>query len=130
MEMGVTKEQYKKIVKEVEKMLKNYPYYLISIEMPGLGSAIRPDVVIDKNIKSDPVAKEIVDQEYKRIVVNAIECIYDKLDKDSKKIIDHSYFRDDKTNEEVMLDLKIDRNRYYKLKKNAIYKFAIGLGYC
>ena len=123
--MEITKEQYKKIKKEVEN------YYLISIEMPGLGSACRPDLIFDKNISpSDPVGKAIVDQEYKRIIVNAINYVYDKLDNDSKKVVDYSYFRDDKTNQEVIEELKISKNRFYEIKKKAINKFMIGLRYC
>ena len=129
--MEITKEQYKKIKKEVENDLRNYPYYLISIEMPGLGSACRPDLIFDKNISpSDPVGKAIVDQEYKRIIVNAINYVYDKLDNDSKKVVDYSYFRDDKTNQEVIEELQISKNRFYEIKKRALNKFMIGLGYC
>ena len=71
-----------------------------------------------------------MDQEYKRIIVNAINYVYDKLDNDSKKVVDYSYFRDDKTNQEVIEELKISKNRFYEIKKKAINKFMIGLGYC
>ncbi|MGN2369872.1 hypothetical protein ACTFJW_07380 [Clostridium cagae] len=68
--MKINKEIYKKIKKEVENDLKNYPYYLISIETPGLGSAIRPDIVINKGLNpSDPVGKSIVDIEYKTALI-------------------------------------------------------------
>lgn len=129
--MKMNKEIYNKIKKEVENDLRNYPYYLISIETPGLGSAVRPDVVIDKNLSpSDPVGKSIVDNEYKRALVNAVGYVYDKLDVSSKRIIECSYFRDDICMNEVMYELRIDKNKYYKLKNNAIYKFAMGLCYC
>ncbi|ACD52562.1 nitroreductase [Clostridium botulinum] len=129
--MKINKEIYKKIKREVENDLKNYPYYLISIETPGLGSAIRPDIVINKNLSlSDPVGKSIVDIEYKRALVNAVGFVYDKLDKDSKRIIESSYFRDDLTVGEIREELQIDKNKYYKLKEKAIYKFAMGIGYC
>lgn len=129
--MKMNKEIYNKIKKEVENDLRNYPYYLISIETPGLGSAVRPDVIIDKNLSpSDPVGKSIVDNEYKRALVNAVGYVYDKLDSSSKRIIECSYFRDDICMNEVMDELRIDKNKYYKLKNNAIYKFAMGLCYC
>lgn len=129
--MKMNKEIYNKIKKEVENDLKNYPYYLISIETPGLGSAVRPDVIIDKNLSpSDPVGKSIVDNEYKRALVNAVGYVYDKLDSSSKRIIECSYFRDDICMSEVMDELRIDKNKYYKLKNNAVYKFAMGLCYC
>jgi len=129
--MRIDKDKYKKIKREVENDLRNYPYYLISIETPGLGSSIRPDVVIDKNSSpSDPVSRNAIDNEYKTILVNAVGFVYDKLDKSSKRIIECSYFRDDVTVGEVMEELKIDKNKYYKLKNNSIYKFAMGLCYC
>ncbi|MGN2339815.1 nitroreductase [Clostridium cagae] len=129
--MKINKEIYQKIKKEVENDLRNYPYYLISIETPGLGSAIRPDIVINKGLNpSDPVGKSIVDIEYKTALVNAVEFVYDKLDKDSKRIIESSYFRDDLTVGEIRDELQIDKNKYYKLKEKAIYKFAMGIGYC
>ncbi|BCZ48445.1 hypothetical protein psyc5s11_45120 [Clostridium gelidum] len=129
--MRIDKDKYKKIKREVENDLRNYPYYLISIETPGLGSSIRPDVVIDKNLSpSDPVSRNAIDNEYKTILVNAVGFVYDKLDTSSKRIIECSYFRDDVTVGEVMEELKIDKNKYYKLKNNSIYKFAMGLCYC
>ncbi|NFL34458.1 nitroreductase [Clostridium botulinum] len=129
--MKINKEIYQKMKKEVENDLRNYPYYLISIETPGLGSAIRPDIVINKSLSpSDPVGKSIVDIEYKTALVNAVEFVYDKLDKDSKRIIESSYFRDDLTVGEIREELQIDKNKYYKLKEKAIYKFAMGIGYC
>ena len=45
-------------------------------------------------------------------------------------MINYSYFRDDKTNQEVIEELKISKNRFYEIKKKAINKFMIGLGYC
>ena len=129
--MKINKEVYKKIKKEVENDLRNYPYYLISVETPGLGAAIRPDIIISKSLSpSDPVGKSIVDLEYKRALVNAVGFVYDKLDSNSKRIIECCYFRDDISVSEVREELQIDKNKYYKLKDNALYKFAIGIGYC
>lgn len=129
--MKIDKQLYRRIKKEVEEDLRNYPYYLISVETPGLGAAIRPDIVIYKSSSpSDPVGKAVINDEYKRILVNAVGYVYDKLDVNSKRIIQSSYFQDDIAVNEVIAELKIDKNRYYKLKNNAIFKFAIGLGYC
>ena len=129
--MRIDKDRYKKIKIEVETDLRNYPYYLISIETPGLGSAIRPDVIINRSLSpSDPVGKSIVENEYKRALVNAVGFVYDKLDQPSKRIIECGYFRDDLSVKEVIEELKIDKNKYYKLKDNSLYKFALGIGYC
>lgn len=129
--MRINKEIYNKLKKEVENDLRNYPYYLISIETPGLGSAIRPDIIISKSIHpSDPVGKAIVDDEFKKVLVSSIERVYDSLDKESKKVIEFGYFRDDKTVQEVIDELNICKNKYYKIKNKALNKFMIGLGYC
>lgn len=129
--MKINKDVYKKIKKSVEEDLRNYPFYLISIETPGLGSAIRPDKIIEKSLNpSDPVVRSVIDNEYKKALVNAVEFVYDRLDKNSKRIIECGYFRDDIRVGEVIEELNIDKNRYYKLKEKAIYMFAMGIGYC
>lgn len=130
--MLINEEKYKKFKRQVEDDLEKYYYYLISIETPGLGQATRWDKVYEKsNTPSDPVSKAVIDDEYKRILVNAIENIYNRLDENSKEIIKKYYFEDNlERPEEVMSKLKITKNRYYELRKMAIYKFMIGLGYC
>lgn len=130
--MLINEEKYKKFKRQVEDDLQKYYYYLISIETPGLGQATRWDKVYEKsNTPSDPVARQAIDDEYKRILVNAIEGIYDKLDSNSKEIIKRCYFEDNILRpEEVMKKLGISKNRYYELRKISLYKFMIGLGYC
>ena len=129
--MKLDKDLYRKIKRKVENDLRNYPYYLISIETPGLGSSVRPDLAFSKSLSpSDPVGKSLIDMEFKRSLVNAVEFIYDRLDKSSKRIIECSYFRDDVSVSEVWEELRIDKNKYYKLKDKALYKFALGFGYC
>lgn len=130
--MLIDEKKYKKFKKQVEDDLQKYYYYLISIETPGLGQATRWDKVYEKsNVPSDPVSKAAIDDEYKKILVNAIESIYNRLDENSKEIIKKYYFEDNVTRqEEVMKKLSITKNRYYELKKISLYKFMIGLGYC
>lgn len=130
--MLIDEKKYKKFKKQVEDDLQKYYYYLISIETPGLGQATRWDKVYEKsNVPSDPVSKAAIDDEYKKILVNAIENIYNRLDENSKEIIKKYYFEDNVTRqEEVMKKLSITKNRYYELKKISLYKFMIGLGYC
>lgn len=130
--MLVNEEAYKRFKKSVENDLQKYYYYVISLEMPGLGQATRWDKVYSKsNSPGDPVVKAAIDDEYKRILVSAIENIYDKLDEKSKEIIKKYYFEDNvERPEEVMNKLGISKNRYYELRKIALYKFMMGLGYC
>lgn len=130
--MLINEEKYKKFKRQVEDDLEKYYYYLISIETPGLGQATRWDKVYEKsNTPSDPVSKAVIDDEYKRILVNAIDNVYDRLDEKSKIIIEEYYFKGNIIKaEEVMAELKINKSRYYELKKISLYKFMIGLGYC
>ena len=130
--MLIDEKKYKKFKKQVEDDLQKYYYYLISIETPGLGQATRWDKIYEKsNVPSDPVGKAAIDDEYKKILVNVIENIYNRLDENSKEIIKKYYFEDNVTRqEEVMKKLNITKNRYYELKKISLYKFMIGLGYC
>lgn len=130
--MLINEEKYKKFKRQVEDDLEKYYYYLISIETPGLGQATRWDKVYEKsNTPSDPVSKAAIDDEYKRILVNAIDNVYDRLDEKSKRIIEEYYFKGNIIKaEEVMTELKINKSRYYELKKISLYKFMLGLGYC
>lgn len=130
--MLINEEKYKKFKRQVEDDLEKYYYYLISIETPGLGQATRWDKVYEKsNTPSDRVSKAVIDDEYKRILVNAIDNVYDRLDEKSKRIIEEYYFKGNIIRaEEVMAELKINKSRYYELKKISLYKFMIGLGYC
>ena len=130
--MLIDEAKYKKFKKQVESDLQKYYYYLISIETLGLGQATRWDKIYSKsNSPSDPVAAAAIDDEYKRILVNAIESVYDRLDEKSKEIIKKYYFEENLMKpQEVMEKLGIKSSRYYELKKISLYKFMIGLGYC
>lgn len=120
----------KELTKKVEGILKKYPYYQISIDAPGLGSAIDPSIIIDKyRHPSDPVGSYIDNIDYKKDIVNKVNCTYDMLSKESKRIIQALYFEGNTTKpEEVMRELVISKNKYYKLKKEALYKFSISFG--
>lgn len=118
------------VKKNVEDKLRNYPYYLISVETPGLGQAIRPDKIIDKNSNYiDLVGKQVSDIEYKENIIKVIEFVYDNLDSITKKIIEYTYYRDDMQVNEIIEKLNIGKNQYYRLKNRALVKFACAFGY-
>lgn len=128
----INRQLYKKMKPFVEEKLRDYPYYLMSIEMSGLGSAVPPNVIIDKSLApGDPVGKSIVENEYKSTIVNAVNYVLDnKLNSESKVIIENAYFNNLKTRDEVITELNINKNKYYKLKDDALYKFMIAFGVC
>lgn len=130
MKMVISKEAYRKFKTSTENKLRSYPYYLIAVEMPGLGGATRYDQIKDKsNSFNSIVENSVIDDEYKDGIINMINYIYDRLDAGSKRIIETAYFRDDITRDEVISELHIDDNCYYRKRKKALEKFIIGLGY-
>ncbi|MBS6501867.1 MAG: nitroreductase [Clostridium sp.] len=130
--MLINEECYRKFKKHVEDNLERYSYYVISLETPGLGEATRWDKVYEKSCSpSDPTARKVIDDEYKRTLVNVIESVFDKLDNKSQKIIRKCYFEGNLTSpSEVMDEIKVNKNRYYELKKIALYKFMMAFGFC
>lgn len=118
-----------KIVKPlIEQKLKEYPYYQVSLEMSGLGTAVNPSKVIDKSSVNDPTFKSAVQEEYMRTVVNAVNLVNDKLDYKSKKIIENAYFYNLDERDVILNDLKITKHKYYMLKDAALYKYGIAFG--
>ena len=51
------------------------------------------------------------------------------LNKVEKDIIEECYFRNIYTNQEIIKNLFINKNKFYKIKNNAVRKIAISLGY-
>lgn len=130
LDVKIDKEQYNKLKHKAEGELRNYPYYLISLELPGLGEATKWDKIkVKGNNPGSSTEKILIENEHMRTVVNAIEYVYDRLDDTSKKIIDLFYYRDDWEIKDIQEELRIDKNRFYKLKRKALYKFMIVLGY-
>lgn len=127
--MRISKEEYIQRKKEVEEALKEYPYNLISLETPGLGSATRWDIVKVKDSvpTGSNVEMYVEDAEELKARVNGIEKVLDLLDDDSKSIIELVYFRDTYSVKEILDKLCMDRNKFYKLKNKALKKFILSL---
>lgn len=124
--MNINQEEYKELKRKTEKKLRDYPYYLISLENPGFKGAIGYDEVSSRtNNFNSTVENSVIDADYMKSIVNVINCVLDRLDSYSKRIIETAYFRDDILKEDVQAELMIDRNRYYRLKKKALEKFMI-----
>lgn len=127
--MKIDENVYKKYKNDIEEDLRKYPYYLVSAEVSGLGTASLPGVMKSNNI-GDPTANEAINDDYRNNLINKVEYVFDRLDKASKRIIECAYFQEGViTSDEVMMELTLNRNKYYSLKKNAICKFGISLGY-
>lgn len=129
--MEINKNKFKQYKDKIEDNLKKYPYYQISIKMPGLGTAAIPNGILSENNKiSDPVGDAVTGDEYKRNLINKINYVLDRLPQSSKRIVECAYFMDGViSNDEVIEELNINKNKYYDLKKNALYKFGMVFGY-
>ena len=124
----LNKKLFKVVKPLIEQKLKEYPYYQVSLEMSGLGTAVNPSKVIDKSSVNDPTFKSAVQEEYMRTVVNAVNLVNDKLDYKSKKIIENAYFYNLDERDVILSDLKISKHKYYMLKDAALYKYGIAFG--
>lgn len=125
--MEFDRKQYIKKKKAVEETLREYPYYLISLEVPNLGSPTRWDKVKVRGITpSGSVAERyVIDIEVTKATVNKIEKVLDLLDQESKTIIELSYFRDTYDVDEIIDKLSISRAKFYRLKNKALAKFIL-----
>lgn len=117
--------------KRIEEDLKNYPYWLIAIETPNLGSPVRWDLMKGNNTFSGGSSVEIsaFEEMRRQWKVNVITGVLSKLDSKSKQIIEEWYFRDTINREELEKEVGVDKNKFYYLKNRALNKFMISLGY-
>ncbi|WP_034438057.1 hypothetical protein [Clostridium ihumii] len=124
-------KEYKKAVKLVESDLRDYPYFLISLEASGLGQATNWNKIKVKPLfnGSSIVENQYFYEEEKERIVEIITTVLSKLDPKSKEIIEKCYFTDIYNNNRkgLLNELNINKNEFYKLKKQAIRKFVIAL---
>lgn len=119
--------------KRVERDLKEYPYLLIAVDAGGLGYPTRYDIVKDVKHPSDVrgsfVENCAISEEENKIKVDKITRALELLNKVEKDIIEECYFRNIYNNQEIIKNLFINKNKFYKIKSNAVRKIAISLGY-
>lgn len=119
--------------KRVERDLKEYPYLLIAVDAGGLGYPTRYDIVKDvkhpSDVKESFVENCAISEEENKIKVDKITRALELLNRIEKDIIEECYFRNIYTNQEIIKNLFINKNKFYKIKSNAVRKIAISLGY-
>ena len=119
--------------KRVERDLKEYPYLLIAVDAGGLGYPTRYDIVKDAKHPSDAKGSFVencaISEEENKIKVDKITRALELLNRVEKDIIEECYFRNIYTNQEIIKNLFINKNKFYKIKNNAVRKIAISLGY-
>ena len=119
--------------KRVERDLKEYPYLLIAVDAGGLGYPTRYDIVKDvkhpSDVKESFVENCAISEEENKIKVDKITRALELLNRVEKDIIEECYFRNIYTNQEIIKNLFINKNKFYKIKSNAVRNIAISLGY-
>jgi hypothetical protein len=119
----------RKVIDKVENILRKYPFWLLRIEMGGLGSPSIYNVASGQECSTDSIVETTAEyEEYINKQVKMIERIFDLLQKEEKDIIRFTYFESN-TVEEVIEMMNICKAKYYRLRKDSFMKFAIALGY-
>ncbi|ACQ54819.1 nitroreductase [Clostridium botulinum] len=127
----MNKKIYERYKKSVENDLRNYPYWLLAIETPGLGSPNRWGQIKQQNGYShtSTVEEDMLRDMEKSWKVDVITKVLGQLDPKSKKIIEEWYFRDIMTREEIQVSLNLDKNKFYYYRNRTLKKFMAALNY-
>ena len=110
-----TKGEKMNYKKQVERDLKEYPYLLIAVDAGGLGYPTRYDIVKDvkhpSDVKESFVENCAISEEENKIKVDKITRALELLNRVEKDIIEECYFRNIYTNQEIIKNLFINKNR-------------------
>lgn len=117
-----------KLKRKVESDLKNYPFWLLALECSELGY---PTKWGEKgtNIKKSFVESSVFADLEKQRKVDTITGVLKMLDSKSRELVEKWYFRDMYKREELLKELKINKNKFYLYKDRALKKFMIALEY-
>lgn len=128
--MDKENSNYEKAKKETEKVLRNYPYWLIASEAPNLGYPTRWNIKEKSStVFSNSIENQVINDIERQRKVNVVTEVMKRLDTKSHKIIEEWYFRDTYTREELLKELDMDKHKFYNYKNRALKKFMIALGY-
>ncbi len=115
--------------------LKKYPDWLIRIECDGLGGElVNIGGCWDEDFENKDYRKSIIeeyvefDDDIKRKIF-AIERVFERLQKDMKKIIRLRYFLPGNTPQDIQSILGLSKSLYFRLHNSALISFARALGY-
>ncbi|NFO70773.1 nitroreductase [Clostridium botulinum] len=126
----MNKKIYERYKKSVENDLRNYPYWLLAIETPGLGSPNRWGQIKQNGYSHTSTVEEDMLRDMKKSwKVDVITKVLGQLDPKSKKIIEEWYFRDIMTREEIQVSLNLDKNKFYYYRNRTLKKFMAALNY-
>lgn len=122
--------KYEKYKRQVENDLKNYPYWLISMETPNLGNPIRWGKTGQGGYNGiSTVEEDMLKDMERKWKVEVITKVLKNLDSTSKTIIEEWYFRDNNSRDHLLKELNIDKNKFYYYRNRALRKFMVAIGY-
>lgn len=117
------------IIKKVEQDLRNYPLWLLNVELPGLGRTTDWSKVYVRVINKSSLVENIaIDNDEIERKVNIITGVLAYLDPIKKKVIEEFYFRN-KSWDEILEELSISKSTLYAAKRYALSSFATALAY-
>lgn len=124
----MNKENVRKLV---EEDLSNYPFWLLSEEVSGLGSPTRWDKGSKGYSGTSSVEHSVMQDQKILWKISIIEAVLDRLDAKSKRIIEERYFRcrEEFCINELTVEMDISKTKFYGLRNKALDKFAIALRY-
>lgn len=124
----VPKQKY---VRVVERILYSYPSYVAGLEneldelFPSATSSY------EESIRGSDISKPTENYGIKRaekeLRVRQMNRALDALNQDERELVERKYFSSNPSDEQVMFDMQISNNRYYKLKDQALRKVATAL---
>ncbi len=119
----------KRVINQVESILRSYPYWLISIECRGLGTSSRYLVEGDRNcVNGSSVEYAIASEEKTKKRIEVVEKVHFRLSDMEKKVVELAYYQDFST-DDVIVQLNISRTKFYSLKKQILIKYALAFGF-
>lgn len=126
------KEKFESAKIDVEDDLRNYPYWIIEERLPNLGKPTRWGEVHEKSRdcgRGSSVEASVLENEGILKKIKIIDEVLNKLNKESKTIIEELYFRDSMRAGELQRSLGISRSTLYRTRNKALKKFMIALRY-
>lgn len=126
----VQTELSQEVINRVERDLRCYPDWIVRMEVSGLGITSRATM---SGGSASPSLSSLVeldvqlsDEIKKKVYV--IERVYDRLHGKAKDLIEYRYFQN-YGRDDVILQLKIKKWKFYALRDRTLESFARAFGY-
>ena len=106
--------------KQLEKDLENFPVWLIKYDIEESQTWEE----LNKTIKNTAIDNIEIKKKMEKITK-----VLSFQDQETQKIINEYYFKNLKSREEIIKELNISKNYFYRVKNKALIKLALALGH-